>query len=54
MSRQAALERAARHFDRGDLVAEIARLVAVPTESQARAAAVHLAAYLTGHIRPAL
>lgn len=54
MSRQAALERAARHFDQGDLVAEIARLVGVPTESQARGGAVHLAAYLTGHIRPAL
>jgi acetylornithine deacetylase/succinyl-diaminopimelate desuccinylase-like protein len=54
MSRQSTLERAARHFDQGDLVAEIARLVAVPTESQAAAGAAHLVGYLTDHIRPAL
>jgi acetylornithine deacetylase/succinyl-diaminopimelate desuccinylase-like protein len=54
MSRQAALGRAARHFDQGDLVAEIARLVAVPTESQSSEGAEHLVGYLTEHIRPAL
>lgn len=53
-SRSAALERAAVHFERGSVVKQIARLVAVPTESQDPAAARHLHSYLTEHIRPAL
>ena len=54
MVRQAALERAGRYFDQGDFVAALARLVAVPTESQEAHGAPHLAAYLTDHIRPLL
>lgn len=52
--RLAALERAGRYFDQGDFVAALARLVAVPTESQEARGAPHLAAYLTEHIRPLL
>jgi acetylornithine deacetylase/succinyl-diaminopimelate desuccinylase-like protein len=52
MSRQAALERALRHYDDGAFLAELGRLVAVPTESQEARGAPHLAAYLTEHIRP--
>ena len=52
--RQSALERAARHFDGGVFLADLARLVAVPSESQEARGAPHLAAYLTDHLRPAL
>jgi len=34
MSRQAAIDRAARHFDEGIFLADLARRVAIPTESQ--------------------
>ena len=54
MSRQAALDRAAAHYDSGRFVAELARLIAVPSESQEARGAPHLAAYLTEHLRPAL
>ena len=54
MSRQAALDRAARHYDGGALLADLARLVAVPTESQRPRGAPYLADYLTDHLRPAL
>ena len=54
MSRQAALDRAARHYDGGGLLADLARLVAVPTESQRPRGAPYLADYLTDHLRPAL
>lgn len=54
MRRQAALERAARHYDSGAFLAGLARLIAVPSESQDARGAPHLAAYLTEHIRPAL
>ncbi len=54
MKRQAVLERAARHFDGGVFLADLARLVAVPSESQEARGAPHLAAYLTDHLRPAL
>ena len=54
MSRQAALDRAARHYDGGVLLADLARLVAVPTESQRPRGAPYLADYLTDHLRPAL
>ena len=54
MSRQAALDHAARHYDGGSFIADLARLVAVPSESQSPHGAPHLAAYLTDHLRPAL
>jgi acetylornithine deacetylase/succinyl-diaminopimelate desuccinylase-like protein len=52
--RQAALERAARHYDGGAFVGELARLVAVPTESEKPRGAHYLAFYLTEHMRPML
>ena len=54
MSRQAALDRAARHYDGGAFLAELARLVGVPSESQTGHGAPYLAAYLTDHLRPLL
>jgi acetylornithine deacetylase/succinyl-diaminopimelate desuccinylase-like protein len=54
MSRQAALARAARHYDDGHFLADLARLVAVPSESQEARSAPFLAAYLTEQLRPAL
>jgi acetylornithine deacetylase/succinyl-diaminopimelate desuccinylase-like protein len=54
MIRQAALDRAAAHYAEGTLIADLARLVAVPTESQEASAASHLACYLTDHLRPML
>jgi acetylornithine deacetylase/succinyl-diaminopimelate desuccinylase-like protein len=53
MIRQAALDRAAAHYE-GHFVADLARLVAIPTESQEASAAPHLARYLTDHLRPML
>ena len=41
MPRQAALDRAAAHFESGIFLAELAALVAVPTESQEPSAAPH-------------
>ncbi|HEX5079814.1 MAG TPA: M20/M25/M40 family metallo-hydrolase [Geminicoccaceae bacterium] len=52
--RQAALERAARHYDGGAFLGELARLVAVPTESEKPRGAPYLAFYLTEHMRPML
>ena len=54
MKRQAGLERAARHYDGGAFLAELARLVAVPSESQDARGAPYLATYLTEHLRPML
>lgn len=54
MSRIAALERAATHMDDGAFLATLARLVAVPTESQEPGRTPQLAAYLTDHVRPML
>jgi acetylornithine deacetylase/succinyl-diaminopimelate desuccinylase-like protein len=54
MTRKTALERAASHFDDGTFVANLARLVAVPTESQELRGSPWLAAYLTEYMRPAL
>jgi acetylornithine deacetylase/succinyl-diaminopimelate desuccinylase-like protein len=54
MLRQAALDRAAAHYVEGAFLADLARLVAVPTESQDASAASHLARYLTDHLRPML
>src|ERR687891_1901523 len=52
--RPAALERAARHYDGGLFLSELARLVAVPTESERPRGAPYLAYYLTEHMRPML
>jgi acetylornithine deacetylase/succinyl-diaminopimelate desuccinylase-like protein len=52
--RQSALERAARHYDGGVFLSELARLVAVPSESEKPRGAPYLAFYLTGHMRPML
>jgi len=54
MSRQAALDRAARHYDSGAFLADLARLVGVPSVSQTAQGTPYLAAYLTDHLRPAL
>jgi acetylornithine deacetylase/succinyl-diaminopimelate desuccinylase-like protein len=54
MPRHAALDRAAASYDGGSFLAELAQLVAVPTESQEPSAAPYLAAYLTEHLRPKL
>ena len=54
LRRQAVLARAARHYDGGTFLADLARLVAVPSESQEARGAPYLAAYLTEHLRPAL
>ncbi len=52
--RQAVLERAAHHYDGGLFLGELARLVAVPTESEKPRGAPYLAFYLTEHMRPML
>jgi acetylornithine deacetylase/succinyl-diaminopimelate desuccinylase-like protein len=54
MRRSAALEHAARHYDDGSFIADLARLVAVPTESQEPRGQPYLADYLTEHLRPKL
>ena len=54
MSRQAALDRAARHYDSGIFLADLARLIGVPSESQTAHGVPYLATYLTDHLRPAL
>ncbi|MFE3839075.1 M20 family metallopeptidase [Pseudogemmobacter sonorensis] len=50
--RDAALARAAAHFDSGAFVAELARLVARPTESQRPEAAPELEAYIAEVLTP--
>lgn len=54
MTRRAAIDHAALHYDQGTFLAELADLVAVPTESQEAQGAPHLARYLTDHLRPKL
>jgi acetylornithine deacetylase/succinyl-diaminopimelate desuccinylase-like protein len=54
MTRRAALDRAAAHYATGAFLANLARLVAVPTESQKAGAVEQLARYLTDHLRPML
>jgi acetylornithine deacetylase/succinyl-diaminopimelate desuccinylase-like protein len=53
-SREAAIAAAFEEFDRGAFLAELAELVAVPTESQDPARLPELARYLDDHIRPRL
>ncbi len=54
MSRTDAVARAARHFDSGGFAAELARRVAIPTESQNPARAAELERYLKDEIAPGL
>ena len=53
MSRESALRRAARHFDDGAFIADLARRVAIRTESQVAQSRPFLSDYLTNEIRPA-
>lgn len=54
MSRAAILDRAAAHFDSGAFLQDLARRVAVRTESQDPASGPELQRYLEGEIGPAL
>jgi acetylornithine deacetylase/succinyl-diaminopimelate desuccinylase-like protein len=54
MPRQTALNRAAAYYDSGGFLADLARLVAIPTESQEANGAPYLAVYLIEHLRPRL
>ena len=54
MSRETAIARAEAYFDSGDLKRELARRVAMPTESQNPARAPVLVEYLETEIKPAL
>ncbi len=54
MSRQEAVARAADYFDRGAFRADLARRVALPTESQTGEGLEKLHAYLTGEMIPTL
>ena len=54
MSREAAINRAVAHFDSGDLKRDLARRVAIPTESQNPERAADLARYVDEEMRPAL
>ena len=53
MNRSSALQRAARHFDDGQFIADLARRVAVRTESQVPERRPALAEYLQNEMRPA-
>ncbi|HEV2548651.1 MAG TPA: M20 family metallopeptidase [Stellaceae bacterium] len=54
MSRDAAIAAAEAYFDEGGFVRDLARRVAIPTESQNPARADALMAYLEGEMRPTL
>ncbi|TNC21423.1 M20 family metallopeptidase [Amycolatopsis alkalitolerans] len=54
MSRAAALDRAARYFDSGEFLTELAHRISHPTESQDPGRAPALREYLTGEMIPAL
>lgn len=54
MTRENAVERAQAHFDSGDFTAELARLVAIPSESQNPEAAGALTRYLEDGVGPML
>ncbi|HTV90439.1 MAG TPA: M20 family metallopeptidase [Stellaceae bacterium] len=53
MTRAAAIAAAERHFDQGGFVADLARRVAIPTESQVEARLPVLASYLGDELAPA-
>jgi acetylornithine deacetylase/succinyl-diaminopimelate desuccinylase-like protein len=52
MSREGAIERAARYYDEGDFEADLARRVAIPSTSQDPEYAEHLGRYLREEIGP--
>ena len=54
MSREAALAHARQHFDSGDFLRDLARRVAIRTESQSSTSGPLLASYLNDEISPAL
>ena len=54
MSRAAAIAAAERYFDEGGFAADLARRVAIPTESQVETRLPVLHAYLAGEIAPSL
>src|SRR5690349_17370446 len=54
MSRDAAIARAADYFDTGGFKADLARRVAIPTESQNPERAAELARYVDTEMKPAL
>jgi acetylornithine deacetylase/succinyl-diaminopimelate desuccinylase-like protein len=54
MTRAAAIAAAERYFDDGGFVADLARRVAIPTESQVEERLPVLHAYLAGEIAPGL
>jgi acetylornithine deacetylase/succinyl-diaminopimelate desuccinylase-like protein len=54
MSRERAISHAERYFDEGGFFAELARRVAIPTESQNPDRAPDLARYLSGEMQPSL
>src|SRR3981189_3762109 len=54
MSRAAAITAAEAYFDEGRFAADLARRVAIPTESQVEARAPVLRAYLADEIAPSL
>ena len=54
MSRDAAIARAADYFDTGGFKSDLARRVAIPTESQNPDRAPELARYVDTEIKPAL
>lgn len=54
MTRRAAIEAAERYFDQGGYKADLARRVAIPTESQVPERAPELARYLNAEMRPTL
>jgi len=53
MSRQQAIEQITRHFDNGDFMRDLARRVAIKTESQIPESHPYLRSYLTDEIGPA-
>jgi acetylornithine deacetylase/succinyl-diaminopimelate desuccinylase-like protein len=54
MSRERAISHAERYFDEGGFFADLARRVAIPTESQNPARREELARYLEGEMKPSL
>jgi len=54
VSRDAALAAARAHFDRGDFVCDLARRVAIRSESQDPASSLYLQAYLADELAPTL
>jgi acetylornithine deacetylase/succinyl-diaminopimelate desuccinylase-like protein len=53
-NREAAIGRAHNYFDDGGFFADLARRVAIPTESQEARGRAHLDAYLAAEIKPSL